>query len=145
MTDSSAALAAAASTRTFTITELSAEFDITPRAIRFYEDVGLLEPARDGRNRVYTQRDRTRLKLTLRGKRLGLSLQEIKQLVDMYESPDDTHQQLQAFLAILRQHRSQLEQQLEDLQVTLAEIAQHEDRCLRMLDGKSGELSDAID
>ncbi len=145
MTDSSAALAAAASTRTFTITELSAEFDITPRAIRFYEDVGLLEPARDGRNRVYTQRDRTRLKLTLRGKRLGLSLQEIKQLVDMYESPDDTHQQLQAFLAILRQHRSQLEQQLEDLQVTLAEIAQHEDRCLRMLDGKSGELGDAID
>jgi DNA-binding transcriptional MerR regulator len=145
MTESPAATAAAASSRTFTITELSAEFDITPRAIRFYEDVGLLEPARDGRNRVYTHRDRTRLKLTLRGKRLGLSLQEIKQLVDMYESPDDTHQQLQAFLGILRQHRSQLEQQLEDLQVTLAEIAQHEDRCLRMLEGKSGELSDAID
>lgn len=122
--------------RPFTITELAAEFDITPRAIRFYEDVGLLEPARDGRNRVYTQRDRTRLKLTLRGKRLGLSLQEIKQLVDMYESPDDTHQQLQAFLLVLRQHRSQLEQQLDDLQVTLAEIAQHEERCLRMLDGK---------
>jgi DNA-binding transcriptional MerR regulator len=122
--------------RPFTITELAAEFDITPRAIRFYEDVGLLEPARDGRNRVYTQRDRTRLKLTLRGKRLGLSLQEIKQLVDMYESPDDTHQQLQAFLVVLRQHRSQLEQQLDDLQVTLAEIDQHEQRCLRQLDGK---------
>ena len=122
--------------RQFTITELAAEFDITPRAIRFYEDVGLLEPARDGRNRVYTQRDRTRLKLTLRGKRLGLSLQEIKQLVDMYESPDDTHQQLQAFLVVLRQHRGQLEQQLDDLQVTLAEIAQHEERCLRMLEGK---------
>jgi DNA-binding transcriptional MerR regulator len=137
MTDSSAALAAAASTRTFTITELSAEFDITPRAIRFYEDVGLLEPARDGRNRVYTQRDRTRLKLTLRGKRLGLSLQEIKQLVDMYESPDDTHQQLTAFLAILRQHRQQMQQQLDDLRVTLAEIDQHEQRCLRMLAGGS--------
>jgi DNA-binding transcriptional MerR regulator len=103
--------------RTYTITELSNEFDITPRAIRFYEDVGLLEPARDGRNRVYTLRDRTRLKLTLRGKRLG----------------------------ILRQHRSQLEQQLEDLQVTLAEIAQHEERCLRMLEGRSGDLPDAID
>ena len=62
------------------------EFDVTPRAIRFYEDVGLLEPARAGRNRVYTQRDRTRLKLTLRGKRLGLALSEIKQLVDMYDS-----------------------------------------------------------
>ena len=70
--------------RTCTITELATEFDITARAIRFYEDVGLLTPQRAGRNRVYSQRDRTRLKLTLRGKRLGLSLSEIKQLVDMY-------------------------------------------------------------
>ena len=82
--------AAREAARTFTITELAQEFDITPRAIRFYEDMHLLEPARDGRNRVYSQRDRTRLKLTLRGKRLGLSLQEVKQLVDMYESPSDT-------------------------------------------------------
>ena len=81
-------------TRTYTITELAQEFDVTPRAIRFYEDVGLLTPERAGRNRVYTLRDRTRLKLTLRGKRLGLSLQEIKRLVDMYESPSDTEQQL---------------------------------------------------
>ena len=131
--------------RTWTITELAHEFDITPRAIRFYEDVGLLTPARAGRNRVYTLRDRTRLKLTLRGKRLGLSLQEIKQLVDMYDSPSDTAQQLQAFLGVLGEHRRLLEQQLEDLQVTLAEIAQHEERCLRMIEGKSGELSDAID
>src|ERR671912_671870 len=87
--------------KTFTITELAQEFDITPRAIRFYEDVGLLEPSRAGRNRVYTQRDRTRLKLTLRGKRLGLSLQEVKRLVDMYDSPSDTAQQLQAFMAVL--------------------------------------------
>ena len=71
------------SVRTHTITELAAEFDITARAIRFYEDVGLLTPTRAGRNRVYTQRDRTRLKLTLRGKRLGLSLQETQQLVAM--------------------------------------------------------------
>ena len=119
--------------RTFTITELAQEFDITPRAIRFYEDVGLLEPGRAGRNRVYGQRDRTRLKLTLRGKRLGLSLQEIKQLVDLYDSPSDTTPQLQAFLGVLAQHRSLLEQQREDIEITLAEIAQHEVRCRSLL------------
>ena len=119
--------------RTFTITELAQEFDITPRAIRFYEDVGLMEPARSGRNRVYTHRDRTRLKLTLRGKRLGLSLQEIKQLVDMYESGTDTRPQLEAFMQVLANHRTQLEQQLEDIQVTLAEIEQHELRCRSLL------------
>lgn len=124
--------------RTFTIAELAAEFDITPRAIRFYEDVGLLEPGRAGRNRVYAQRDRTRLKLTLRGKRLGLSLQEIKQLVDMYESPADTAQQLGAFLEVLHRHRSLLEQQLEDIHVTLAEIAQHEARCKAWLERDHG-------
>src|SRR5262249_14847311 len=94
--------------KTFTITQLAREFDITPPAIRFYEDVGLLEPARAGRNRVYTHRDRTRLKLTLRGKRLGLSLQEVKQLVDMYDSPADTAPQLDAFLKVLHEHRQQL-------------------------------------
>lgn len=118
---------------TFTITELAQEFDITPRAIRFYEDVGLLEPARAGRNRVYTHRDRTRLKLTLRGKRLGLSLQEVKQLVDMYESGSDERPQLEAFLVVLGDHRRQLEQQLEDIQVTLAEIEQHEARCRSLI------------
>jgi DNA-binding transcriptional MerR regulator len=119
--------------KTFTITELAQEFDITPRAIRFYEDVGLLEPSRAGRNRVYTQRDRTRLKLTLRGKRLGLSLQEVKRLVDMYDSPSDTAQQLQAFMGVLQEHRRQLEQQRDDIQVTLEEISQHEERCRRLL------------
>lgn len=118
---------------TYTISELAAEFDITPRAIRFYEDMGLLNPARDGRNRVYSVRDRTRLKLTLRGKRLGLSLQEIRQLVDMYESPSDTVQQLTAFLAILQAHRDQLAQQLEDIRVTLEEIEQHEERARALL------------
>jgi DNA-binding transcriptional MerR regulator len=121
------------SARTFTITELAAEFDVTPRAIRFYEDVGLLEPGREGRNRVYSHRDRTRLKLTLRGKRLGLSLSEIKQLVEMYDSPADTAPQLQAFLQVLRAHRAQLEQQLDDLKITLDEIGQHEARCLKLL------------
>jgi DNA-binding transcriptional MerR regulator len=116
-----------------TITELAQEFDITPRAIRFYEDMGLLTPDRAGRNRVYSQRDRTRLKLTLRGKRLGLSLQEIKQLVDMYDSPSDTAPQLKAFLAVLAEHRRQLERQREDLEVTLVEIGQHEARCRSLL------------
>lgn len=119
--------------RTFTITELAAEFDVTPRAIRFYEDMGLLEPARSGRNRVYTHRDRTRLKLTLRGKRLGLSLLEVKQLVDMYDSSGDTTQQLKAFLEILHRHREQLARQLEDIEITLAEIDQNEERCKRLL------------
>jgi DNA-binding transcriptional MerR regulator len=101
---------------TYTITELAAEFDITPRAIRFYSG-----------------RDRTRLKLTLRGKRLGLALQEIKQLVDMYDSQASAAPQLRAFLAILAQHRQQLEQQCHDIEVTLAEIQQHEKRCRALL------------
>jgi DNA-binding transcriptional MerR regulator len=124
-----------AANSTFTIAELAEEFDVTPRAIRFYEDVGLLEPGRAGRNRVYTQRDRTRLKLTLRGKRLGLSLQEIKQLVDMYDSEADTAPQLTAFLEVLADHRRQLEQQKEDIEITLAEIGQHEARCRELLAG----------
>jgi DNA-binding transcriptional MerR regulator len=124
-----------ATNSTFTIAELAEEFDVTPRAIRFYEDVGLLEPGRAGRNRVYTQRDRTRLKLTLRGKRLGLSLSEIKQLVDMYDSEADTAPQLNAFLEVLAEHRRQLEQQKEDIQITLAEIGQHEARCRELLAG----------
>jgi DNA-binding transcriptional MerR regulator len=128
------AASAKSTPKTFTITELAAEFDVTPRAIRFYEDVGLLEPERAGRNRVYSQRERTRLKLTLRGKRLGLSLQEIKQLVHMYDSPSDTAPQLEAFLVVLRNHRKQIEVQLEDIRVTLEEIAQHEARCERLLE-----------
>ena len=127
--------------RQFTITELAQEFDITPRAIRFYEDMGLLTPARAGRNRVYSHRDRTRLKLTLRGKRLGLSLLEVKELVDMYDSPSDTESQLTAFLEVLHAHREQLQRQLEDIEVTLAEITQHEDRCRRLLAQARGDAS----
>ena len=121
---------------TYTITELAREFDITPRAIRFYEDQGLISPRREGtggRIRIYGARDRTRLKLTLRGKRLGLTLSEIKDLVDMYESPQDSAAQLERFLSVLAQHRVSLEQQREDIEVTLAEIAAHEEKCRRML------------
>lgn len=122
--------------RTYTIAELAREFDLTARAIRFYEDQGLLSPARDGvggRNRVYTARERTRLKLTLRGKRLGLTLSEIKSIIDMYESPKDTAAQIHRFLGVLAQHRQVLERQREDIEVTLAEIAAHEEECQQLL------------
>ena len=118
---------------TFTIGELAREFDLTTRAIRFYEDCGLITPQRSGRNRVYTARDRTRLKLTLRGKRLGLTLSEVKQLVDMYESPRDTQPQLKKYLAVLAAHRAQLEQQMADLDVTLDEVRTHEKEARRLL------------
>src|SRR5213593_4638846 len=117
---------ASPSAQTFTISELAREFDLTTRAIRFYEDCGLISPQRRGRNRVYTARDRTRLKLTLRGKRLGLTLAEVKELVDMYESPRDTQPQLKKFLVVLAAHREQLEQQLADLHATLDEVRAHE-------------------
>jgi DNA-binding transcriptional MerR regulator len=123
----------ASSTATLTIGELAREFDLTTRAIRFYEDCGLLAPQRNGRNRVYTARDRTRLKLTLRGKRLGLTLAEVKELVDMYESPRDTLPQLKKFLAVLAAHRAQLEQQMADLHVTLDEVRTHEKEGKRLL------------
>jgi DNA-binding transcriptional MerR regulator len=121
---------------TYTITELAKEFDITPRAIRFYEDQGLISPTREGpsgRNRVYTARERTHLKLTLRGKRLGLSLSDIKSLVDMYGSPRDTEVQLTSFLEVLARHRAALEMQREDIAIMLAEISAHEAESQRLL------------
>ncbi len=118
---------------TFTIGELASEFDLTTRAIRFYEDCGLITPQRRGRTRVYTQRERTRLKLTLRGKRLGLTLAEVKELVDMYESPRDTLPQLKQFLVVLGAHRAQLEQQMDDLHATLDEVRSHEKEARRLL------------
>ena len=121
---------------TYTISDLAREFDITPRAIRFYEDQGLISPQRGGaggRNRVYTARDRTHLKLTLRGKRLGLSLMDIKSLVDMYSSPKDTEAQLRSFATVLAQHRAALEQQREDIEVLLSDISVHEKECQKML------------
>jgi len=125
---------AAAAAPTFTIGALAREFGVTTRAIRFYEDCGLLEPARAGRNRVYSARDRTRLRLTLRGKRLGLKLAEIKELVDMYETRRDTDPQLRRFLGVLARHRAQLEQRLGDLQATLAEVTAHEEEARRLLE-----------
>ena len=114
---------------TYTIGDLAREFDLTTRAIRFYEDLGLLRPERSGpggRSRVYTGRDRTRLKLTLRAKRLGLSLTEAKDIIDMYDSPRDTGAQLTRFLDVLAAHRVQIEDQMADLQANLDEIKEHQ-------------------
>ena len=126
---------------TYTISDLAKEFDLTTRAIRFYEDMGLLQPERTGaagRNRVYSARDRTRLRLTLRAKRLGLSLTEAKEIIDLYDSPRDTNVQLQKFLDVLAQHRRQLEGQMADLQANLDEVKEHEKEARALL-AKAGK------
>ena len=123
-------------TPSYTIRELAKEFDLTTRAIRFYEDMGLLDPKRDGpggRVRVYSSRDRTRLKLTLRAKRLGLSLTEAKDLIDMYESPRDTAPQLRKFLQVIAQNKAKLLEQMADLQSNLDELKAHEKEALALL------------
>ena len=117
----------------FSISELAREFDVTPRAIRFYEDQGLISPRRDGQRRIYTARDRTRLKLTLRGKRLGLSLSEIRELIDMYEPGQDERPQLERFLAVLESHRASLLQQRADIEAQLSEIQTFEKRVRKQL------------
>lgn len=114
---------------TYSISDLAKEFDLTTRAMRFYEDMGLLQPERTGpagRSRVYSGRDRTRLKLTLRAKRLGLSLVEAKEIIDMYDSPRDTGPQLEKFLLVIAEHQKQLEAQMTDLQANLDELKVHQ-------------------
>jgi len=117
----------------FSISELAQEFDVTPRAIRFYEDQGLLAPRRAGQRRIYTARDRTRLKLTLRGKRLGLTLSEIRELIDMYEPGRDERPQLERFLSVLESHKAGLLQQRADIEAQLAELAAFEKRVRKQL------------
>ena len=121
---------------TYTISDLAKEFDLTTRAMRFYEDMGLLQPQREGaggRNRVYTARDRTRLKLTLRAKRLGLSLTEARDIIDIYDTPRDTGPQLRKFLSILAAHRQQIEEQMAELQANLEEVRTHEKEAKSLL------------
>jgi DNA-binding transcriptional MerR regulator len=120
----------------YSISDLAKEFDLTTRAIRFYEDMGLLSPQREGvggRSRVYSARDRTRLKLTLRAKRLGLSLTEAKDIIDLYDSPRDTGVQLQKFLSVLSTHKRELEEQMTDLQANLDEVKTHEKEAKALL------------
>ena len=120
----------------FSIRDLAKEFDLTTRAIRFYEDMGLLRPERlglGGRIRVYSARERARLRLTLRAKRLGLSLMEAKDIIDMYDSPRDTVPQLHKFIHVLSAHRQQLENQMQEIQANLDEVKQHEKEAKQLL------------
>jgi DNA-binding transcriptional MerR regulator len=117
----------------FSIGELATEFDVTPRAIRFYEDHGLLAPRRAGQRRIYSARDRTRLKLTLRGKRLGLTLAEIRELIDMYEPGRDERPQLSRFLAVLESHKASLLQQRADIEAQLTELQAFEKKIRKQL------------
>lgn len=110
----------------FAISDLAREFGITPRTIRFWEDQGLLAPEREGSKRIFTRRDRARLKMALRGKRLGLSLAEIKDLIGMYNSTEDETPQLLKCLSVMEKRRAALEQQREDIEAVLAEIGQFE-------------------
>ena len=119
----------AQTTARFAISDLAREFGITPRTIRFWEDQGILAPEREGRNRVFTRRDRARLKMALRGKRLGLSLAEIKDLIGMYSGTEDETPQLIECLRVMSKRREALEQQREVIEAMLADILQFERQC----------------
>ncbi len=118
---------------TFTISDLAREFALTTRAIRFYEDEGLLAPRRNGRSRIYGERERVRIKLILRGKRLGLTLAEIRELLDLYETTRSERPQLVKFLQVLGDRRAMLKQQQEDIAIVLAEIDALERQCRKRL------------
>ncbi len=114
---------------TFAIGELAKEFDITTRTIRFYEEQGLLSPERNGQTRVYSKKDRVRLKLVMRGKRLGFSLAETKTLFNLYDSNQNSAAQLHAMLDMTQTKRAILQQQLEDIHLLLTEMDEVEQRC----------------
>ena len=117
----------------YTITQLAQEFDVTTRTIRFYEDQGLLNPTRNGQMRVYSPRDRVRLKLVLRGKRLGFSLSEIREMLDMYDAEPGESGQLELFLAKIDERRGLLRQQQHDIELTLKELDDIEAQCRAQL------------
>lgn len=118
---------------TYSISELAHEFDVTPRTIRYYEDEGLLTPLREGQTRIYSHRDKIRLKLTLRGKRLGFSLAEIRELFDMYDTDKSSNTQLHSMIQLIEAKRGALRQQLEDIQMVMAELEAAEQRCVNSL------------
>jgi DNA-binding transcriptional MerR regulator len=128
---------------TYTISELAREFALTTRAIRYYEDEGLIAPTRQGRARVYGERERVRLKLVLRGKRLGLALAEIAELLDLYEIARNERAQLAKFLDLLADRRGRLLQQKEDIDAVLAEIDGVERECRRRLKDEGAGPRDA--
>jgi len=114
---------------TYSISELAKEFDITTRSIRFYEDQGLLTPQRQGQTRIYSKRDRVRLKLILRGKRLGFSLAETGQLFELYDADKSSVTQLTTMLKLIELKKTELHQQLDDIKVVLMELITVEKRC----------------
>ena len=118
---------------TYSISELAHEFDVTPRTIRYYEDEGLLTPLREGQTRIYSHRDKIRLKLTLRGKRLGFSLAEIRELFEMYDTDRSSKTQLHSMIQLIEAKRGALRQQLEDIQMVMAELEAAEQRCVNSL------------
>lgn len=115
--------------QTFSIGELARSFDITPRSIRFYEEQGLLSPERSGQTRIYHKKDKVRLKLILRGKRLGFSLAETKTLFNLYDSHQNSEAQLEFMLQMTAQKRAMIHQQLEDIQMLMSELDEVEARC----------------
>ena len=128
---------------TYTITELSREFNVTPRAIRFYEDQGLLTPARQGRRRIYSKRDRVRLKLILRGKRLGFQLSETLALFELYDSDHGERGQMQYFLEKIHSRREILEQQRRDIEAVLSELEVAERSVRESLTNRDRSVSSA--
>ncbi|MAG77093.1 MAG: MerR family transcriptional regulator [Colwelliaceae bacterium] len=118
---------------TYAIGELAKEFDITTRSIRFYEDQGLITPTRRGQTRIYSQRDRVRLKLILRGKRLGFSLAETGRLFELYDADKTSEKQLDTILELIADKKSDLQQQLEDINIVLIELSNLEESCLNTL------------
>ncbi len=120
--------------RDYTISELAAEFDVTTRAIRFYEEKGLLTPRRSGQTRLYSAADRITLKLILRGKRLGLTLEESGDLIRMYEPGSSNRAQLERLIDRIQKRREDLAQQLEEIKITLSELTEAEQRAQDALD-----------
>ena len=121
-------------TVTYSISNLAAEFGVTTRTIRFYEEKGLLQPRRDGTRRIYSPADRTKLRLSLRGKRLGLSLDESAEIILMYGSPKNNRKQLETLIARFREKREELERQRKDLDALLQELADAEEKAVTALD-----------
>jgi DNA-binding transcriptional MerR regulator len=115
------------------IADLARELDVTTRTIRFYEAEGLIAPKRQGQRRIFTPRDRVRLKLILRGKRLGFSLSEIREIIDLYDRAPGELGQLKFFIGKIRERRAELERQRSDIADTLHELADVEARCLEQL------------
>ena len=118
---------------TYTIGELAKEFDITTRSIRFYEDEGLLHPQRKGQSRIYSAKDRTRLKLVLRGKRLGFSLGETKTIFDLYDNEQTEEKQLQKMVELIAEKKQKLLQQQQDLAELLHDLSSLEQSCIESL------------